>query len=292
MQGANPERVAAGAEPRHRINSEPLALPVAVLAPGAVSACMLLCKMLFTVLSACKLDVFSVHACDAMCIPTMHASSAILLEQCLFFFTVCWVVTGSLKSMQGYCYILTHPGTPCLFYDHLWTDGILRPSLWRRLRSLLTVRLPTSRREKFAKCVVCAGCKMCVKRANQGRVVVHVSVAYAGKQNTWCTHGCTHAIICKLGRTCRLRANLTGPRLGAWQVRQREGGHGAGSVSALRPLRAAILELLQLRRRAGLHALSQVLRATWQIARAVLCCMPHSVLRASHQMPCIGTYHI
>ena len=48
--------------------------------------------------------------------------------------------------------------------------------------------------------------------------------------------------------------------LGAWQVRQREGGHGAGSVSALRPLRAAILELLQLRRRAGLNALSQVLR--------------------------------
>ncbi|KAK9822846.1 hypothetical protein WJX81_002820 [Elliptochloris bilobata] len=80
---------------------------------------------------------------------------------------------------QGYCYILTHPGTPCLFYDHLWTDGILRPSLWRRLRSLLTVR-------------------------------------------------------------------------------QRETGHGAGSVSALRPLRAAILELLQLRRRASLNALSQV----------------------------------
>ena len=44
----------------------------------------------------------------------------------------------------------------------------------------------------------------------------------------------------------------------AAQVRQRESGHGAGSVSALRPLRAAILELLQLRRRAGLHALSQV----------------------------------
>jgi len=50
-----------------------------------------------------------------------------------------------VRLAQGYCYILTHPGTPCLFYDHLWTDGILRPSLWRRLRSLLTVaalRLP------------------------------------------------------------------------------------------------------------------------------------------------------
>ncbi|CAL5228346.1 g11459 [Coccomyxa viridis] len=40
---------------------------------------------------------------------------------------------------QGYAYILTHPGTPCLFLDHLWTDGMLKPSLWRRLRSLLQV---------------------------------------------------------------------------------------------------------------------------------------------------------
>lgn len=39
--------------------------------------------------------------------------------------------------MQGYAYILTHPGTPCIFYDHLWTDGMLKPSLWRRLRALL-----------------------------------------------------------------------------------------------------------------------------------------------------------
>ena len=41
--------------------------------------------------------------------------------------------------MQGYAYILTHPGTPCIFLDHLWTDGLLKPSLWRRLRSLLQV---------------------------------------------------------------------------------------------------------------------------------------------------------
>ena len=53
-------------------------------------------------------------------------------------------------------------------------------------------------------------------------------------------------------------------------------------MSALRPLRAAILELLQLRRRAGLHALSQVPCAIGQIARAMLRCMPHSVLLANH----------
>ena len=62
-------------------------------------------------------------------------------------------------------------------------------------------------------------------------------------------------------------------------------------MSALRPLRAAILELLQLRRRAGLHALSQVLRATWQVARAVACCMPHSVLLALRVINCPVSVH-
>lgn len=78
---------------------------------------------------------------------------------------------------QGYAYVLTHPGTPCIFYDHLWTDGMLKPSLWRRLRALLAAR----------------------------------SEQQAGSL----------------------------PRL-------------------LRPLRSVILQLLQLRRRAGLHCDSQV----------------------------------
>ncbi|CAL8471337.1 g10879 [Coccomyxa elongata] len=78
---------------------------------------------------------------------------------------------------QGYAYVLTHPGTPCIFYDHLWTDGMLKPSLWRRLRALLAAH----------------------------------SEQQAGSL----------------------------PRL-------------------LRPLRSVILQLLQLRRRAGLHCDSQV----------------------------------
>ena len=45
------------------------------------------------------------------------------------------------RMAQGYAYVLTHPGTPCIFLDHLWTDGMLKPSLWRRLRSLLQVLL-------------------------------------------------------------------------------------------------------------------------------------------------------
>ena len=39
--------------------------------------------------------------------------------------------------MQGYAYILLHPGIPCVFYDHVYSDGLLRPSLWRRLKSLV-----------------------------------------------------------------------------------------------------------------------------------------------------------
>jgi hypothetical protein len=27
---------------------------------------------------------------------------------------------------EGYCYLLTHPGTPCVFYDHLYSDAALK----------------------------------------------------------------------------------------------------------------------------------------------------------------------
>lgn len=27
---------------------------------------------------------------------------------------------------EGYAYILTHPGTPCVFYDHLYQEGGMR----------------------------------------------------------------------------------------------------------------------------------------------------------------------
>ncbi|GMH44738.1 hypothetical protein BSKO_12690 [Bryopsis sp. KO-2023] len=38
---------------------------------------------------------------------------------------------------EGYAYILTHPGTPCVFYDHLW-DG--HKELGEKIRQLLAVR--------------------------------------------------------------------------------------------------------------------------------------------------------
>ncbi|GJP46984.1 hypothetical protein CLOM_g6219 [Closterium sp. NIES-68] len=31
------------------------------------------------------------------------------------------------KVMQGYAYILTHPGIPCVFYDHVFTWGLKKP---------------------------------------------------------------------------------------------------------------------------------------------------------------------
>lgn len=41
--------------------------------------------------------------------------------------------------MQGYVYILTHPGTPCIFYDHLFQDGLRRASsVWGSLKRLLS----------------------------------------------------------------------------------------------------------------------------------------------------------
>eukprot|EP00884_Botryococcus_braunii_P017321 jgi/Botrbrau1/4272/Bobra.0390s0012.1 len=56
--------------------------------------------------------------------------------------------TGSIQNhwpfpqqhlQQGYAYILTHPGIPCIFWDHLFTEGVKR-SFWRRLKSLLYAR--------------------------------------------------------------------------------------------------------------------------------------------------------
>ncbi|CAI5489685.1 unnamed protein product [Closterium sp. Naga37s-1] len=33
------------------------------------------------------------------------------------------------KAMQGYANILTHPGVPCVFYDHVFTWGLKKPIL-------------------------------------------------------------------------------------------------------------------------------------------------------------------
>ncbi|KAH9572420.1 hypothetical protein CY35_02G148700 [Sphagnum magellanicum] len=45
-----------------------------------------------------------------------------------------WPFPGD-KVMQGYAYILTHPGTPCIFYDHFYDWG-----LKEEIKSLIEVR--------------------------------------------------------------------------------------------------------------------------------------------------------
>ncbi len=38
--------------------------------------------------------------------------------------------------MEGYCYILTHPGTPCVFWDHFWNEqGGLRQAILELLKA-------------------------------------------------------------------------------------------------------------------------------------------------------------
>ena len=41
-------------------------------------------------------------------------------------------------EMQGYAYILTHPGTPCVFWDHIFEDGWSH--LHKPIRDLLAIR--------------------------------------------------------------------------------------------------------------------------------------------------------
>lgn len=36
-----------------------------------------------------------------------------------------WPFPGH-RLQEGYAYIITHPGTPCIFYDHLYQQGGLR----------------------------------------------------------------------------------------------------------------------------------------------------------------------
>jgi len=46
-----------------------------------------------------------------------------------------WPFPGSHLE-EGYAYLLMHPGTPCVFYDHFWDQG----SLGQAVRKLLKVR--------------------------------------------------------------------------------------------------------------------------------------------------------
>jgi hypothetical protein len=40
------------------------------------------------------------------------------------------------KELEGYAYVLTHPGTPSVFYDHVFLHGDIK----HKLRELIQVR--------------------------------------------------------------------------------------------------------------------------------------------------------
>lgn len=55
-------------------------------------------------------------AAAASCFPCSHDTGSTLNH---------WPFP-SHHLQEGYAYILTHPGTPCVFYDHLYAEGGLR----------------------------------------------------------------------------------------------------------------------------------------------------------------------
>ena len=100
---------------------------------------------------------------------------------------------------QGYAYILTHPGTPCVFYDHLFSDGLLRPSLWRRLKSIMG-RLP--RAGKFCRLwrFTCLNKFQCFAYTKHRWELIQGGYAPAV-----CHHRRPHRAACPPWHPCRLR---------------------------------------------------------------------------------------
>ena len=66
---------------------------------------------------------------------------------------------------QGYAYLLTHPGTPCLFYDHLH-DRSLAHTLQRliglRLRAGIHCRSEARARQRLSLCMHCLPFSHCL----------------------------------------------------------------------------------------------------------------------------------
>mmetsp|Transcript_7826 Transcript_7826/g.23111 ORF Transcript_7826/g.23111 Transcript_7826/m.23111 type:complete len:555 (+) Transcript_7826:328-1992(+) len=131
--------------------------------------------------------------------------------------------------VQGYVYILTHPGTPCVFYDHLFADGG-KPSLtlWGSLKRLLSsgsLRGPLLSRESLPSqpSLQSQPSGSTAERSMSTEVPPGGNTTSPSRQNS---------------------KNL--PR----RVR---------AANSFASVRSAILELTALRRRAGLHCRSNVM---------------------------------
>lgn len=87
------------------------------------------------------------------------------------------------KTETGYAYVLTHPGTPCIFYDDLWTDGDkLRELIALRKRADITCRsnveilcadadMYVARVDNKCAGPACLGLKPCPRRPCKAHVV-------------------------------------------------------------------------------------------------------------------------
>ncbi|KAG1665826.1 hypothetical protein FOA52_005861, partial [Chlamydomonas sp. UWO 241] len=73
------------------------------------------------------------------------------------------------KVAVGYAYILTHPGVPCLFWDHLFDWG---DALSSEIKKLLAVRQRNGITAGEALTILCAEDDMYVARIGERRLVV------------------------------------------------------------------------------------------------------------------------
>ncbi|XP_022840291.1 Glycosyl hydrolase, family 13, catalytic domain, partial [Ostreococcus tauri] len=78
------------------------------------------------------------------------------------------------KVLQGYCYILTHPGTPTVFFDH-WVDPVFKPSI----DAMLEVRKRNRLSSKDAA--------IHIERATAGVYAAHVGHAKEAYTEGLCT---------------------------------------------------------------------------------------------------------
>ena len=72
------------------------------------------------------------------------------------------------ELMQGYCYILTHPGTPCVFWDHAFMPG-----LGEKIQELIALRKANGLNAK-SQVVVLKATADCYAACIDGKVVMKI----------------------------------------------------------------------------------------------------------------------
>lgn len=93
------------------------------------------------------------------------------------------------KTETGYAYVLTHPGTPCIFYDDLWSHG-------DKLRELIALRKRADITARSNVDIRCADADMYLACIDQKRApLFHVARPCRGSW-PWAAHVCASAHVC------------------------------------------------------------------------------------------------